>query len=195
MGGRVQIGRTASKRGQFRCERIHDLAAGDAGGHALGIGGKNRDVRVPTRWQLTAQATLQFLRQLGKCLGIGVQPSIPIGLDLRATTQCLAKMRQCGRGHQKRRIDRPAKLFLGSFYILNAERRSVCLVAILLGRAKANMGTHQNQRWSRDVGAGGLQRGADRSHVVAIGHADSLPAIGFEAFGAIFRKCNVGAGR
>ncbi len=68
------------------------------------------------------------------------------------------------------------------------------LETVLLGRAETDMRAHQDQRRPRGVGAGGVQRGADRIHVVAVGHVDDLPAIRLEALRAILGEGDVGTG-
>ena len=62
----VQIGRAADERGQARGDRADHLARGDAGGHALGVGGKDGNVRIPVRRQLGANRLLELLREIGE---------------------------------------------------------------------------------------------------------------------------------
>ena len=57
------------------------------------------------------------------------------------------------------------------------------------------MGAHQDQRWTRGVGPRAPQRGVDRGEIVPVSDRHGVPAIGIETAGAIFRKCDVGAGR
>ncbi len=103
-------------------------------------------------------------------------------------------MRQRRRRQQEVGFDRPAQLLLGLPDVLDAQRRTVRLEGVLLGRAVADMRAHQDQRRSRGVGAGCVQRGVDRRQVVAIGHVDGLPAVGLEALRAVLREGDVGAG-
>src|SRR6185312_10592783 len=68
------------------------------------------------------------------------------------------------------------------------------LVAVLLGRAVADVGAHQDQGRPRGVRHRIVQGLVDGGDVVAVVHLDGLPAVRLEAPGAILGEGDVGAG-
>ena len=178
----------------MRRDRVHHLAAGLARGHALGVGVETGDVGVPAVRQLAAQAPAQLGGQFGEGLRIAVQTAVPFGLRLRAALPGLVEMLQRGLGHQEIGFRRPAQVFLGGLDVVLAQRRAVRLVAVLLGRAVADVGAHQDQAGPRGFRHGVVQCLVDRRDVVAVINLDRLPAVRLEAFGAILGEGDVGAG-
>jgi hypothetical protein len=71
----------------------------------------------------------------------------------------------------------------------------VRLEAVLHGRAEAQVRAHEDQRGAPGVGHRLAQRAGDRLDVVAVGHLDRLPAVGFEARGLVLGERDLGAGR
>ena len=112
-GRGIQIRRAAAQRRQLRRNRIHHLAGGDACGHAFGIRGKHRNVRIPTGWQIAVQTAIQLHCQIGKGLCVSRHARVPRCLIMRAAIDRLAEMRERLSGNQERRFGRPAEIFLG----------------------------------------------------------------------------------
>ena len=65
---------------------------------------------------------------------------------------------------------------------------------VLVRRTIADVRAHQDQRGSRRFSARALQCRVDCGEIVAVGDERGMPAIGLEAFAAIFREGDIGAG-
>jgi len=139
MGRWVEVGRAADECRELRGDRVHHFAAGDARRHPLRIGREDRNVRIPTPWQLCSETRTKFPRQIGKSVRVGIHPAVPFRLGLCAARERLAKPGQGGLWQQEGRLAWPAESFLGLLYVGDTERRAVCLEAVLLGRAEAEM--------------------------------------------------------
>lgn len=86
-------------------------------------------------------------------------------------------------------------MLFGQADLVVTKGRAVRVEAVLLVRGTiAEVRAHQDQRGPRRVRTCGVQRGVDRGQVAAVRHRYRMPAVRLEAFGAIFRERDVGAG-
>ena len=69
------------------------------------------------------------------------------------------------------------------------------LEAVCHGRAEAEVRAYEDERRPRDLSPRGAERRVERVEVVAVGDADRLPSVGFEAFRATFGEGDLGRGR
>src|SRR6185369_4927769 len=139
----------------------------------------------PAFGERAAQAQIELAAEVGKGPRPGIAPAVPVALRGAAALQGSAEMRARVVRNEERRLDRPAELLLGLLHVLDAERRAVRLEAVLLGRAEAEVGSHENERGPRRLGHGRVERGIDRVDIVAVVDRDRLPAVGLEALGAV----------
>jgi hypothetical protein len=188
VGGRIEVGRSAGQLRQLRRDRREDLAAGHARRQALLVGREAGHGRVPGRGELQAQPALEFGGDVGMGAGQALHPLAPLALEPGAALERLAEVAQGLFRHEEVRLRGPAQCLLGLGDILLAERRAVRLVAVLLGRAVADVRAHGDHRRARGLGHAGRERAVDGLDVVAVLDADRLPAVGLEALQAIFRE-------
>ncbi len=195
VGGRIEIGRSPRQRGHARRERVHHLARCGARGHALGVGGKRRDVRVPAGCELAAHGALQLLGFGGIGARVGAHAIAPRRFVARAARERLAEVRERGVGNQELRVLGPAEASLGEAHLVRAQRGAVRLEAVVLvGGAVADVGAHEDERGPRRLRTRGGERRVDRREVVAVGDRGRVPAVSFEAPRAVLGKRDVGAG-
>ena len=145
---RIQVRRPADERGQQRRDRIHHLARSGARGHALRVGRKSRDIRVPSRWKLTANARRQLLRHIGVRPRIRRQAIIPLrfGAFAAAPPPC-GNADSASSGIRKGGSAGQPKPLFGKAHFLLAQRGTVGLEGILfVRRAVADVGAHRDQR-------------------------------------------------
>ena len=171
MSGRIKVGRAAGQRRQPRRDGIHHFARSNARCDAFGVGGKDRHIGVPVRAAIRRADFAAFLRPArGKACAYAAMRSFHAASSRAPRVSASPKVRQRRFGDQERRLERPAEILLGEAHLVDAERRPVRFeVVVLVGRAVADMGAYQHQRWPRRFSVRRLQRGIDRREIVAIG--------------------------
>src|SRR6185437_3427980 len=110
-------------------------------------------------------------------MGVSGEALVPAGLACGAALEGLAKVLEHRIRHEKRRLGRPAQFFLGLAHVVRPQRRTMCLEAVLLRRAIAQMRTYHKQRGSLRLGTRLRYCGFDRGKVVAIPDPYRVPAI------------------
>ncbi len=161
----------------------------------LASAGKYRHVGIPAVRQFAAQARSQLSARSGNAFAYASSASIPLGFV--AARRASTASRKCASAASGTRnggsIGQPSVCLV--FRTSSTPSGEPCASKLsCLRRSVADVRAHEDQRRPRRFGARGSQRRVDRSDVVAVGDAQRVPAVGFEALGAIFGERDVGAG-
>ena len=140
-------------------DRIHHLARGASRvAMPLASAGKTgMSASQPSR-QLAAQAALQLVGELGKGLRVGRHALVPRRLRARAARQRLAEMRQRRRRARGTAARSASRGSAWSARTSSAPSGEPCASkrVLLVGRAVADVGAHQDQRRPRALRARGF---------------------------------------
>ncbi len=194
LGRGREIGRSADQPGEPGGDRVQDLAAGIARGHALLVRREDGDVGVPALGELVRQHRVELLRQIGLGGAIGLAQRLPCGAErLAAFGDGAFEPLLHAVGDEELGILGPAIGLLGAADVVVGHRLAMRLGGALDRAAIADDRVNHDQ--GRPV-VGALElrdRGGDGGGVVGIVHVDDVPAIGLEALADILVEGEIGA--
>ncbi|MBV6465850.1 MAG: hypothetical protein PGMFKBFP_01136 [Anaerolineales bacterium] len=187
-----QVGGAAQQFRDDRRQRVDDLARGGARRHAFRVRGEDGQEFRPAFRQDARQPAFQFHAFVGIGLFVRAEFFVPFRFQFVAALDGLAVEIQHVVGDVEARLLGPVEILFGGVQFLVAQRLAVGFGRpLFFRRAETDDGAAHNDGRTR-VGFGGADGGVYRLHVVSVRHVLDVPAVGFEAFAAVFGEGQIG---
>src|ERR1700733_5051861 len=190
----AEISGSAQKPGYILRQNVKHFARSITAGDTFRIGGKNRQILVPSERQLPALHQINLVGQFGILNRVRREQIGPLTARFRTPrTDTRAEMFLDSIRYQKLRTLPPSVATLGEANLFLSQRLTVsCRRVLLVRRTVTDMAVEDDEGWAIGCSLENLQSGLDSVDIIGVADAENVPTVPLKSGGNVLCKSNPG---